>query len=54
MIAERESSHFEVVRWQSENRRDSVNASIAGGSPQMRICLPHHWLGENPVNPLAY
>ena len=33
MITERQSSHFEVVKRQSENRRYSVNASIAGGSP---------------------
>ena len=34
---------------QSENRRDSVNASIAGGSPPPTNC----WHGENPVDPLA-
>ena len=29
-----EKKKYEVSCWQSENRRDSVNASIAGGSPQ--------------------
>ena len=38
---------------QSENRRDSVNASIAGGSPAEAVSLPHYRHGENPVNPLA-
>ena len=33
MITERQSSHFEVVKRQSENGTDSGHASIAGGSP---------------------
>jgi len=55
MITERKNSQFEGCKRQSENRRYSVNASIAGGSPQpsklARTCLPHCRLGVDPGPP---
>ena len=52
MITERKSSQFEGCKRQSENRSNSVNASIAGGSPQpSKLAPPHCWLGENPGPP---
>ena len=55
---EEEKSQIEGAKRQSENGRYSVNASIAGGSPQpsklARTCLPHCRLGVDPVNPLSH
>ena len=50
MITERKSSQIEGCKRQSENRRYSVNASIAGGSPPPTSC----WHGEDPVTPLHH
>ena len=43
---------FEGCKRQSENRRYSVNASIAGGSPQpSKLAPPHCRLGVDPGPP---